>query len=61
MRMAVSNSASKVKLKYDDIRDLVLAEKVQRKDFGELLGLESTLNVDYRGRGNNRDFCRKVR
>ena len=38
MRMAVSNSAGKAKLKYDDIRDLVLAEEVRRKDSGELLG-----------------------
>ena len=32
MRMAVSNSVGKVKLKYDDIRDLVMAEEVRRKD-----------------------------
>ena len=56
MRMTISNSAGKTKLKYDDIRDLILAEEVRRKDFGELLGLGSTLNVDYWGRGNNRDY-----
>ena len=38
MRMAVSNSSGKAKLKYDDIRDLVLAEEMRRKDSGELLG-----------------------
>uniref|UniRef100_A0A2N9F5E5 CCHC-type domain-containing protein n=1 Tax=Fagus sylvatica TaxID=28930 RepID=A0A2N9F5E5_FAGSY len=32
MRMAVSNSAGKGKLKYDDIRDLILSEKVRRRD-----------------------------
>ena len=56
MRLTISNSAEKTKLKYDDIRDLVLAEEVRRKDSGELLGLGSTLNVDYKGRGNNRDY-----
>ena len=29
--MAVSNSVDKAKLKYDDIRDLVLLEKVRKK------------------------------
>ena len=56
MRMTISNSAGKAKLKYDDIRDLVLVEEVRRKDSGELLGSESTLNVDYRGRDNNMDY-----
>ena len=56
MRMAVSNSAGKVKLNYDDIRDLILAEEVRRKDSGELLGSGSALNVDYRDIGNNRDY-----
>ena len=32
MRMAVSNSVGKGKLKYDDIRDLILREKVRRRD-----------------------------
>ena len=32
MRTAVSNSIRKRKLKYDDIRDLILSEKVCRKD-----------------------------
>ena len=54
--MVVSNSVGKIKLKYDDIRDLVLAEEVRRKDSGELLGLGSALNVDYREKGNNRDY-----
>ena len=56
MRMADSNFIRKVKLNYDDIRDLVLTEEVRKKDFGELLGSGSILNVDYRGRGNNRDY-----
>jgi len=48
MRTAVSNSARKSKLKYDDIRDLILAEEVRRKDSGENSG--STLNINTRGR-----------
>ena len=32
MRMAASNSAGKSKLKYDEIRDLILSEKVRRKN-----------------------------
>ena len=32
MRMTVSNSVGKSKLKYDDIRDLILSEEVRRRD-----------------------------
>ena len=32
MRMIVSNFAGKSKLKYDDIRDLILSEEVHRRD-----------------------------
>ena len=32
MRMAVSNSAGKSKLKYDDIQDLILSEEVRGRD-----------------------------
>ena len=32
MRMTVSNSAGKSKLKYDDIRNLILSEEVHRRD-----------------------------
>ena len=34
MRMVVNNSARKNKLKYDDIRDLILSEEVHRRDAG---------------------------
>ena len=34
MRMVVNNSARKNKLKYDDIRDLILSEEVRRRDAG---------------------------
>jgi len=52
MRTAVSNSAGKNKLKYNDIRDLILGEEVRRRDSGEHVG--SALNVDNRGRGHDK-------
>ena len=35
MRMAVSNSIGKEKLKYNDIRDLILVEEIRQRDVGE--------------------------
>ena len=35
MRMTVSNSTGKEKLKYNDIRDLILAEEICQRDAGE--------------------------
>ncbi|KAB5511771.1 hypothetical protein DKX38_028799 [Salix brachista] len=58
MRMAVSNSAGKSKLNYDDIRDLILVEEVHRRDSGETSGLSSALNVDSRGRAQFRNSNR---
>ncbi|RVW58633.1 Retrovirus-related Pol polyprotein from transposon TNT 1-94 [Vitis vinifera] len=55
MRMAVSNSMEKEKLKYNDIRDLILAEEIRRRDAGETSGSGSALNLETRGRGNNRN------
>ena len=55
IRMVVSNSIDKTKLKYDDIRDLVLVEEVQRKDSDELQGSGSVLNVNNYGIGNRRN------
>ena len=53
--MAVSNSTGKEKLKYNDIRDLILAEEIRRRDVGETLGSGSTLNLKTRGSGNDRN------
>ena len=50
MRTAVSNSAGKSKLNYDDIRDLILGEEVRRRDAGESSTSGSALNVETRGR-----------
>ncbi|RVW29678.1 Retrovirus-related Pol polyprotein from transposon TNT 1-94 [Vitis vinifera] len=45
MRMAVSNSTGKEKLKYNDIRDLILAEEIRRRDAGETSGSGSALTL----------------
>ena len=58
MRMAVSNSTGKEKFKYNDIRDLILAEKIRRRDAGETSGSGSALNLETRGRGNDRNSNR---
>nr|TKR86343.1 hypothetical protein D5086_0000239010 [Populus alba] len=58
MRTAVSNSAGKSKLKYDDIRDLILAEEVRRKDSGESSSSGSALNINTRGRRHDRGSSR---
>ncbi|RVW19901.1 Retrovirus-related Pol polyprotein from transposon TNT 1-94 [Vitis vinifera] len=55
MRMAVSNSMGKEKLKYNDIRDLILAEEIPRRDVGETSGSGYALNLETRGRGNDRN------
>ena len=53
MRMAVNNSTRKEKLKYNDIRDLILVEEISRRDAGETSGSGSALNLQTRGRGND--------
>ena len=53
--MAVSNSTRKEKLKYNDIRDLILAEEIRRRDASESAGSGSALNLETRGRGNDRN------
>ena len=58
MRIAVSNSTGKEKLKYNDIRDLILAEEIRRRDASEISRSGSALNLEIRGRGNNRNSNR---
>ena len=53
--MAVSNSTGKEKLKYNDIRDLILAEEIRRRDAGETSGSGSALNLETKDRGNDRN------
>ena len=56
--MAVSNSTGKEKLKYNDIRDLILAEEIRRRDAGETLRSGSALKLETRSRGNDRNSNR---
>ena len=58
MRIAVRNPTGKEKLKYNDIRDLVLVKEIHRRDAGETLGFGSALNLETRGRGNDRNSNR---
>ena len=58
MRIVVSNSIRKEKLKYNDIRDLILVEEIRRKDAGESSGSGSALNLEIRGKGNDRNSNR---
>ena len=58
MRMTISNSTGKEKLKYNDIRDLILAEEIHRRDAGETSGSSSAINLKTRGRDNNRNSNR---
>ena len=55
MRMAVSNSTRKEKLKYNDIQDLILAEEICRRDAGETSRYGYALNLETRGRGNDKN------
>jgi hypothetical protein len=54
--LAVSNSAGKSKLSYEDVKDLVLGEVVLRKDVGETSRFGATSNLEERGRGQERNF-----
>jgi hypothetical protein len=56
MRMVVSNSAGKGKLKYNDIQDLILGEEVRKRDVGETSSSGSALNLETRGRGKDRNY-----
>ena len=55
MKMAISNSTGKEKLKYNNIRDLILAKAIRRRDVGETSRFGSALNLETRGRGNDRN------
>ena len=55
MKIAVSNSTGKEKIKYNNIRDLILAKEVRRRDACETSGSGSALNLETRGRGNDRN------
>jgi hypothetical protein len=50
MRMGISSSAEKSKLKYEDIQDLILSEKVCRKDSSEASCSDAALNLKTKGK-----------
>jgi len=50
MIMAVSNYVGKSKLKYENIQDLILGEKVCKRDFGEASCSGPALNLEIKGR-----------
>ena len=56
--MATSNSIGKEKLKYNDIQDLILVEEIRRRDAGKTSGSGFALNLETRGRGNDRNSNR---
>ena len=58
IRMAISNSTGKEKLKYNDIRDLILVEEIRRKDASEISGSSSALNLETKGMGNDKNSNR---
>lgn len=55
MRAAVSNSIGTAKLKFNDVRDNILAEEVRRRDSGEASPSNLALNVENRGRSSDRN------
>ena len=55
MRITVSNSTRKEKLKYNDIHDLILAKEIRKRDAGKTSGSSFALNLETRGRGNDKN------
>ena len=45
----------KRKVEYNDIRDLILAEEIRRRDVDETSGSSSVLNLEIRGKGNDKN------
>ena len=56
--MTISNSTGNEKLKYNDIRDLILAQEIRRRDASETSKSGSALNLETRGRGNDKNSNR---
>ena len=54
MKMTVSNSAGKSKLKYNDIQDLILSEEVCRKDAGINNAQDQALVMENSGRNRSK-------
>ena len=56
--MAVSNSTEKSKLSYEDVKDLVLNEEARKKDAGETSRSGVPLNLEAKGKGQERNSMR---
>ena len=56
MRAAITNSIENAKLKFIDVKNVILAEEVRRKDSGEASTSNSALNVNNRGRSSERNL-----
>ena len=54
IRMAVSNSTGKSKLKYDDIQDLILSEDVRRRDANMENAQDQAFVMENKSRGGSR-------
>ena len=54
MRMTVSNSAGKSKLKYDDIRNLILSEEVHRRDANRDNAQDQAFVTENKSRGRSK-------
>ena len=54
MRMALSNSAGKSKLKYEDIQDLILSEEVCRRDVNIDDAQDKAFITENKSRGRSR-------
>jgi hypothetical protein len=50
LRMPVSSSTGKSKLKYEDIRELILSEEMRKKDSSEASYSGAALNLETMGR-----------
>ena len=55
MRSVVSNLVDSAKLKFNDVRNMVLTKEVCRIDLDEASTLSSSLNLESRGRGNDKN------
>jgi len=58
IRIAMSNSTGKSKLKYEDIRYLILSEEMYRRDSSKASCSDATLNLERRGRGYGKNSGR---
>lgn len=54
MRVVVNNTVGNVKLKYNDIQNLILIETVRRRDFSKISCSSYAMNIDTRDKGHDK-------